>query len=473
MHVPERDIAAAERRPNSSRRSDNVDARRPEHGPTGHDALLSLQSVVGNHAVAELIEDPGQRIRPEDRRRAEASLARDFSDVRVHRGGAADEASDRLEAAAFTLGSDIYIRSDTPTPDTALGKIILAEELTHVAQGVGRAPIERMAPEGGPIEQQAHASAIATVTGQPSRVGESPGAAAQTGRILPLLPTGLFLYGVWKLWEELTDDEKVEAAKSGAAGDAAKAAEQKAAEARAEADKKRLNAEQSSEIQFGAIQPLELLLTRIDSAPLPQLQSALELPTNTVLHATVPEAARDDTGAALQQLIHANNVILAALAPGAAKDVTVKTLAEDGNELTALAGAAVKEAEASQGGTANPDALSPGTAHQLEGYATRTLQLSAELSKATEKEDFSRIAGEISSIGAAVASVDARGALAGKVKLFGLKAENHANTISALAMSKEEALALAKGQIGIALGLLRPLAGVPEPPPAEGEPPLK
>ena len=58
----------------------------------------------------------------------------DFSQVKVHTGGEAAELSSKLNAKAFTVGSDIYFNQGQYAPETISGKELLAHELTHVVQ---------------------------------------------------------------------------------------------------------------------------------------------------------------------------------------------------------------------------------------------------------------------------------------------------------------------------------------------------
>ena len=68
------------------------------------------------------------------RAQAEAVLATDFSDVRVHSDAAADRAA-RLEGStAFTQGSSIAFRSDAWAPGTPSGQQLILHELAHVTQ---------------------------------------------------------------------------------------------------------------------------------------------------------------------------------------------------------------------------------------------------------------------------------------------------------------------------------------------------
>ncbi len=58
----------------------------------------------------------------------------DFSGVRVHHDGRAQEMTRSIHAHAFTYGSDIYFNSGRYDPDSSAGKSLLAHELTHTIQ---------------------------------------------------------------------------------------------------------------------------------------------------------------------------------------------------------------------------------------------------------------------------------------------------------------------------------------------------
>jgi hypothetical protein len=76
-----------------------------------------------------------------------SAVGADFSGVRVHRGPEATALNDRIQANAFTVGNDIFLREGTPDERTEAGQKLLAHELTHTIQQ-GAAPIRREA--GGP-----------------------------------------------------------------------------------------------------------------------------------------------------------------------------------------------------------------------------------------------------------------------------------------------------------------------------------
>ncbi|RLK58250.1 DUF4157 domain-containing protein [Actinokineospora cianjurensis] len=119
-------------------------AGRPE--VLGAPGLLGLQRAVGNAGVGALVEEErspvhsvvgsggsplaaGTRAEMEDR-----FGGQDFSDVRVHTGGAATESAKSVHAQAYTVGSDIVFSDNHYDPGSAQGKHMLAHELTHVVQ---------------------------------------------------------------------------------------------------------------------------------------------------------------------------------------------------------------------------------------------------------------------------------------------------------------------------------------------------
>jgi len=67
----------------------------------------------------------------------EPRFGSDFSGVRIHTGGQANDLSRSVNAKAFTVGSDIFFGSGQYNPDTSDGKKLMAHELTHTVQQGG------------------------------------------------------------------------------------------------------------------------------------------------------------------------------------------------------------------------------------------------------------------------------------------------------------------------------------------------
>ena len=68
------------------------------------------------------------------RRTMEDRMGADFSGVRVHVGPKSDELNQRIQARAFTTGSDVFIRREDHRPNTAAGQRLIAHELVHTVQ---------------------------------------------------------------------------------------------------------------------------------------------------------------------------------------------------------------------------------------------------------------------------------------------------------------------------------------------------
>lgn len=65
----------------------------------------------------------------------EKKLGADLSGVKVHTGGDSAGAANKLNARAFTVGSDVHFNAGEFNPGSKEGTKLLAHELTHVVQG--------------------------------------------------------------------------------------------------------------------------------------------------------------------------------------------------------------------------------------------------------------------------------------------------------------------------------------------------
>jgi hypothetical protein len=88
----------------------------------------------------------GRPMSDEARSKMEPAFGADFSGIRVHAGSRATELNDRIQAKAFTTGSDIFFRDGLPDTSTTSGQSLLAHELTHTVQQ-GAAGVQRQANE--------------------------------------------------------------------------------------------------------------------------------------------------------------------------------------------------------------------------------------------------------------------------------------------------------------------------------------
>jgi hypothetical protein len=80
------------------------------------------------------MQSSGQAIDATARMHLEPAFGHDFSRVRVYAHEASADAAASLDAAAYTVGSDIAFSAGRYQPDTPAGLALLAHELTHVVQ---------------------------------------------------------------------------------------------------------------------------------------------------------------------------------------------------------------------------------------------------------------------------------------------------------------------------------------------------
>lgn len=91
-------------------------------------------------AVSTLLAQPGRALDPAARQFFETRFGRDFGDVAVHDGPAADSAARAIGARAFTAGSHVAFARGEYAPQTTAGRHLLGHELAHVAQQGGGGP---------------------------------------------------------------------------------------------------------------------------------------------------------------------------------------------------------------------------------------------------------------------------------------------------------------------------------------------
>ncbi len=94
-----------------------------------------------------------------------AAFGHDFSDVRVHTDSGAAGLSDRLNARAFTVGSDIAFSAGEYRPGTLIGDALIAHELAHVVQQRGGVQAAERDPlrESPSLETEADDAAVAAI----------------------------------------------------------------------------------------------------------------------------------------------------------------------------------------------------------------------------------------------------------------------------------------------------------------------
>jgi Domain of unknown function (DUF4157) len=161
--------------------------------------VLHLQRLAGNESVNTLLGEEreelspvhqvvgsggGAPLEPTTRSFMEERIGHDFSDVRVHTGGLADESARSIGAQAYTVGTDVVFRSGSYQPDSPAGQRVIAHELTHVVQqkagpvaGTPAAGGIRLSDPSDSFEQAAERNADRIMSGGSA---EAPAPTAQT-----------------------------------------------------------------------------------------------------------------------------------------------------------------------------------------------------------------------------------------------------------------------------------------------------
>jgi hypothetical protein len=156
-----------------------------EHGPHHADEPGQILGGLG----------AGRSLDTAARSRMESAFGYDFSRVRVHTDSQAAVASSRLNARAFTVGSEIAFGAREYQPGTMAGDALLAHELAHVVQQGGASASEGPMPKSetayNSLEEDADHSAVSAVA---SLWGNAKGAMAGIARkSIPRLTSGLSL----------------------------------------------------------------------------------------------------------------------------------------------------------------------------------------------------------------------------------------------------------------------------------------
>ena len=87
--------------------------------------------------VHEVLSSHGQPLDAATRAFFEPRLGHDFSQVRVHAGGMAEQSAQGVNAHAYTVGHHVVFDVGRFSPETLEGRRLIAHELTHVVQQSG------------------------------------------------------------------------------------------------------------------------------------------------------------------------------------------------------------------------------------------------------------------------------------------------------------------------------------------------
>ncbi|MDP2782638.1 DUF4157 domain-containing protein [Devosia sp.] len=125
--------------------------------------------------VHEVLRSPGQPLDAATRAFMEPRFGHDFSSVRVHTDTKAAASARAVNALAYTVGHNVAFGTTQYEPGTAVGRRLLAHELTHVVQQgmVNSSSSLSPASESSAAEANADAVADAALTGRPIGVLQS------------------------------------------------------------------------------------------------------------------------------------------------------------------------------------------------------------------------------------------------------------------------------------------------------------
>ncbi|MGD9731770.1 MAG: DUF4157 domain-containing protein [Desulfamplus sp.] len=105
-----------------------------------HPVHIASSAPVLNTRLISILRQPGEPLQPPIRREMEHLFQMDFSDVRIHRGQAAAQATNLLGAKAATIGRNIMFAENRYDDGSVTGRALITHELTHVAQNRGLFP---------------------------------------------------------------------------------------------------------------------------------------------------------------------------------------------------------------------------------------------------------------------------------------------------------------------------------------------
>jgi hypothetical protein len=107
-------------------------------------------------SVHQTLASPGTPLEAAIRHDMEQRFGYDFSRVRVHSGGTAQQSAREVNATAYTVGQNIVFDAGRFAPATHEGRRLIAHELTHVVQqsgaegsGAGQGGVLQRAPAHG------------------------------------------------------------------------------------------------------------------------------------------------------------------------------------------------------------------------------------------------------------------------------------------------------------------------------------
>ena len=145
-------------------------------------------------SVDRVLASSGRPLEPALQQDMEQRFGHDFSRVRVHSGGAAEQSAREVNAHAYTVGHNIVFGAGRFAPGTHEGRRLIAHELTHVVQ---QNSINQNGPSvQGPMIQRQPAGS-SEPAGEPGNrpnldVGDAGPGVSLLQRLLGVRTTGVF-----------------------------------------------------------------------------------------------------------------------------------------------------------------------------------------------------------------------------------------------------------------------------------------
>jgi hypothetical protein len=154
--------------------------RKEREGTLQRTAVTAAPSNSIPSIVPDVLSSPGQPLETHTRSFMESRFGQDFSQVRIHTDARASESACSVHALAYTVGQDVVFGAGQYTPETNVGRRLLAHELTHTIQqsqgqivGMSMRSAMQVNEPGDSYEQEADRTAEAVVSGASTSPGEA------------------------------------------------------------------------------------------------------------------------------------------------------------------------------------------------------------------------------------------------------------------------------------------------------------